>query len=244
MKKHKIAAALVCVVLFTTARGAIAQTMEERIARFPIEWYAPDDSCPGWYKPGDNLLHFSPPDAYLDYDNLGTEPINTGVGVPEPERPWIPPIHIIEPLPYSLPLGLTPRHNMPHFELIPPGWPYDIYPPPPLGWRWDIGPPPRLGWRWEICPPPLLLGSPYLYPPPPLGWRWDIGPLPRYLPECYAPGATIPYADREYPYSGYGNLGSERFNSAVGVPEPRTVLLLLSGGLCVLAWGWRRRRRR
>ena len=84
MKKHKISVALVCVVFFSAARGAIAQTMEEKIARFPDEWFLPDSYFPDGYQRGDTIPFFSPNDPYSDYDNRGTESINSGVGVPEP----------------------------------------------------------------------------------------------------------------------------------------------------------------
>ncbi len=69
MKKQNIAVALVCVVLFTCARGAIAQTMEEKIARFPDEWFLPDSYFPDGYQRGDTIPFFSPNDPYLDYGN-------------------------------------------------------------------------------------------------------------------------------------------------------------------------------
>ena len=84
MKKHKIAVALVCVVFLTAARGASAATDEEQAALIPIEWRAPDDYLPGYYKPGFSILDFSPNDSYSGYDNRGTEPLNGPVGVPEP----------------------------------------------------------------------------------------------------------------------------------------------------------------
>ncbi|MHC4177913.1 MAG: PEP-CTERM sorting domain-containing protein [Planctomycetota bacterium] len=85
MKKQKITVVLLCLVFFTCARGAIAATDEEQAALISIEWKAPEGYLPGYYKPGDKILDSSSPsDAYLDYGNLGTEPLNSGVGVPEP----------------------------------------------------------------------------------------------------------------------------------------------------------------
>ena len=82
----------------------------------------------------------------------------------------------------------------------------------------------------------------------PGGWEsWMGGEPPpgsSYLPEGLTPWDNIPYLCAHDPYPAYGNLGTEPLNSGVGVPEPSTVVLLLSGGLGVLAWAWRRRRRR
>ncbi len=229
MKKHKIAVALVCVVLFTGARRAIAASDEEQRASIPIESYAPADYFPEWYQPGDTIPYFSPDDTYFDCDSPD------GDGRPDTRHTylpaygtwywwldvgrdwswWDPGLNSYEwwlggaPPPFPFPEGLTPRENFPNFwprELIPHGFPYD----------------PERPWI-----PPI-----YIIEPPPYS-----------LPLGLTPWDNIPDFGANDPSSGHGSVGTEPFNPGVGVPEPGTLVPLISAGLCFAACAWRKRRR-
>ena len=81
--------------------------------------------------------------------------------------------------------------------------------------------------------------SPVYWTQTPNVWEsWMGGEPPpgsSYFPDWYQLGDQIP---------AYDNRGTEPLNSAHGVPEPGTLVMLISGGLWLLAWGWRRGRRR
>ena len=93
MKMQNIAVALVCVVFFTCARGAIAQTMEEKIALFPPEWFLPEGYFPEEWGPGGNSYepwqYWPTPPYWLTDEGraeLGLPPLPNGPAaeVPEP----------------------------------------------------------------------------------------------------------------------------------------------------------------
>jgi len=216
MKKHKIAAALVCVVFFTGAWGAVAaaQTLE-LVEPPPYEW-----------EPWHNV--YEPPSFYLGPGELVVPP-------PYEWEPW----HnapdyfpINEPGPPFFPVRPFPVLGPEFFGQPPPYEGWEPWHPSPAGSPGLVERPlpPFLG-----DPPPYEGWEPWHHTIPP------IFPIVPVRPLLNGPGPPPLYEGWEPWHHAFQPPSND---AGVGVPEPGSLVLLIGGGLCLLGWAWRRRHRR
>jgi len=224
MNKHKIAAALVCGVFFMGLPGGVAGA-QERPYPGSSNWEQALEEWWEWARIVQPPPGFSPiPEGLTPWDSIPcVDPGYPDAGYNNlSSQPFHTGLGVPQPGTIARWGGVTGAQERPDTA-------HTYLPAYGVWYPWlDYG----RDWSW--------------WDPTMNSYEWWLGgaPPPFPFPEGLTPRDNIPAFSPNDPYSGYGNLGTQPFNSGVAVPEPGTLVLLIGGGLCLLGWGWRRRRGR